>query len=59
MCTLFEEIKQEGKAEEIIALGREFGLDDEAIILKLQERLNIDTAKSREFFEQFGRTHSL
>ncbi len=66
MCTLFEEIKKEGKligkaegeligrAKEIISLGREFGLDDEAIILKLQERLDIDAAKSREYFEQFN-----
>lgn len=66
MCTLFEEIKKEGeligetrgeligRAKEIISLGREFGLDDEAIILKLQERLNIDMAKSREYFEQFN-----
>ncbi len=70
MCTLFEEIKKEGEligeargkaegeliggAREIITLGREFGLSDKAIILKLQERLDIDTTKSREFFEQFS-----
>jgi hypothetical protein len=63
MCTLFEEIKKEGeeigvekgRVKEIVALCREFDMDDDGIIRKIGERLDIDADKAREYFEKFNR----
>jgi hypothetical protein len=63
MCTLFEEIKKEGeeigvekgRVKEIVALCRELDMDDDGIIRKIEERLDIDADKAREYFEKFSR----
>lgn len=61
MCTLFEEIakeseskgKAEGKAQEIIDSGFEFGLSENDILNRLQRKLNIPLQKAQEYFNMF------
>lgn len=54
-CTFFEEILAEGKAEEIIETGMEYGASDEDILNRLQRKLDISLQKAQEYFEMFGK----
>ncbi len=70
MCTLFEEIaeegrvagrkegrlegRKEGRAVEIIETGIEFELQDSDIIERLQRKLEISLQKAEEYFRQFS-----
>ncbi len=38
---LWDEVRQEGKAEEIVSMGEEFQLPREAILKRLQEKLGV------------------
>jgi hypothetical protein len=53
---VFEETRTEGRAEEIIAMGCEFGLSESDILSKLQEKLNISSQKAQEYLRQFGKS---
>lgn len=61
MCTLFEEIaeegrvkgKAEGKAEGIIEMAFDLGLSEKDILEKLQSKLNVSLQKAQEYFEMF------
>lgn len=59
MCTVFEETRTEGKiegrAEEIVETGYEFGLSENDILERLQKKLNISLQKAQEYFKMFGR----
>ncbi len=59
MCTVFEETRAEGKAEgraeEIIETGYEFGLSEEDILTRLQKKLNISLQKAQEYLSMFGK----
>ncbi len=44
--------KAEGKAEEIIEMGREFGLDDKAIMKRLQERTGLSLEMALAYLER-------
>lgn len=58
MGNAFEDMKEEGriegKAEEMIAMGHEFGLSDTKILERLQNKLSISAEKAQEFFGRFG-----
>ncbi len=45
----------EGKAEEIIGIGQEFGLDDAAILKRLQEKIGISLEMATSYLERYGR----
>ncbi len=45
----------EGKAEEIIGIGLEFGLDDAAILKRLQEKIGISLEMATSYLERYGR----
>lgn len=47
--------KAEGKAEEIIGMGQEFGLDDAAILKRLQEKIGISFEMATAYLERYGR----
>lgn len=47
--------KEEGKAEEIIEMGQEFGLDDAAILKKLQERVGLSLETAVAYLERYGK----
>lgn len=55
MCTLFDEIAKDGKAEGIIETGLDFGLSEEEIVQRLQSKLNLSLQKAQEYFEMFGK----
>ena len=47
--------RTEGKAEEIIEMGQEFGLDDAAILKRLQERIGLSLETAVAYLEQYGK----
>ncbi len=57
--TVFEETwkdgKMEGKAEEIVEIGYEFGLSENDILERLQTKLNISLQKAQEYLAMFGK----
>lgn len=53
MCTVFEEIRLEGKAEEIVEMGYEFGLSEDDILARLQKKLDISLQKAQEYLTMF------
>ena len=59
MWTVFEETwkdgKMEGKAEEIVETGYEFGLSEDDILARLQKKLNISLQKAQEYLVMFGK----
>lgn len=55
MCTVFEETRIEGRAEEIVETGYEFVLSDNDILERLQKKLGISLSKAQEYFKKFGK----
>lgn len=59
MCTVFEETRYEGRlegrAEEIIETGHEFGLSEEEILTRLQKKLGVSLQKAQEYFKMFDK----
>ena len=67
VCTLFEEIAEEGRvegkaegkaegiAEGIIDTGLDLGLSENDILDRLQKKLNVSVQKAKEYFEMFGK----
>ncbi len=47
--------KAEGKAEEIIEMGQEFGLDDTAILKRLQEKIGLSLETASAYLERYGK----
>jgi hypothetical protein len=47
--------RTEGGAKEIIEMGQEFGLDDNSILKRLQEKLNLSLEKATEYLKQYGK----
>jgi hypothetical protein len=50
-----EEGREEGMAQEIIESGQEFGLDDTAIIKRLQKKLSFTPEKANTYMEKYGK----
>lgn len=67
MCTLFDQIAKEneakgeaigaakGEAKGIIETGFDFGLSENDILERLQDKLNISLHQAQEFFQMFGK----
>ena len=55
MCTIFEETRLEGQAEEIVEMGYEFGLSEDDILSRLQKKLDISLQKAQEYLVMFGK----
>ena len=55
MCTVFEETRTEGRAEEIIEMGYEFKLFEEEILTRLQKKLDVSLQKAQEYFKMFSK----
>lgn len=47
--------KAEGKAEEIIEMGQEFGLDDADILKRLQEKIGVSLETAVTYLERYGK----
>ncbi len=50
-----EKLIRKGKAEEIIEMGREFGLDEAAILKRLQERIGLSLEMAADYLKQYGK----
>lgn len=55
MLNVFEETRLEGRAEEIIDTGYEFGLTDDDILGRLQKKLDISLKVAKEYMRKFGK----
>jgi len=59
MYTIFEETKKEGKiegeAKGIIEAGFDFGLSENDILERLQNKLKVSLKKAQEYLEMFGK----
>lgn len=57
MCAVFEETRIEGRiegeAKQIVEMGQEFGLTDDDIVEKLQNKLGILEGRAEEYFAMF------
>ena len=47
--------KAEGKAEEIVEMGQEFGLDDAAILKRLQEKIGLSIEMAAVYLDRYGK----
>ena len=47
--------RTEGKAEEIVEMGREFGLDDATILKRLQEKIGLSIEMAAVYLDRYGR----
>ena len=59
MCKAFEDMEKkgkiEGRAEEIVEMGQEFGLTEENILERLRKKLNISIEEAVKYFVAFGK----
>lgn len=55
MCLAVEEMKRDWKAEGIIEMGMECGLSDNAILEKLQNKLDVSMQTALEYLCMFGK----
>ena len=44
-----------GRAEQIIEMGREFGLDDASILKRMQDKIGLSLEQATAYLEQFGK----
>lgn len=49
-----QENKEIGKAEGIIETGLDFGLSEDELLSRLQDKLNITFEAAKEYLEKFG-----
>lgn len=52
---IMEEGRAEGRAEEIVKTGYEFGLSDEDILGRLRKKLDISRELAQKYLEKFGK----
>lgn len=45
----------EGRAEQIIEMGWEFGLDDASILKRMQDKIGLSLEQATVYLEQFGK----
>ena len=51
-----EKLIRRGKAEEIIEMGQEFGLDDAAILKRMQDRIGLSLEQASAYLKQYGKS---
>lgn len=55
MCTLFEETRIEGEAKGIVEIGYDFGLSENDILERLQNKLKVSLQTAQGYLEMFGK----
>ncbi len=55
MCTLFEEIAKDSEAKGIVETGYDFGMAENDILERLQNKLNVTLQMAQEYLERFGK----
>lgn len=51
-----ERLIRRGKAEEIIEMGEEFGLDDAAILKRMQDKIGLSLEQASAYLKQYGKS---
>jgi hypothetical protein len=51
-----EEGREEGQAKEIIEMGQELGWTDDAILERLQKKLDVPLDRAVDYLKQYGKT---
>ncbi|MCI8377972.1 MAG: hypothetical protein HFH72_05545 [Lachnospiraceae bacterium] len=51
-----ERLIRRGKAEEIIEMGQEFGLDDAAILKRMQDKIGLSLEQASAYLKQYGKS---
>ena len=51
-----ERLIRREKAEEIIEMGQEFGLDDDAILKRIQDRIALSLEQASAYLKQYGKS---
>ena len=54
MITVFEETRLEDEAKGIVETGIEFGIPENDILERLQNKLNVSIQKAQEYLNIFG-----
>ena len=54
MQSVFEETRLEGEAKGIVETGIEFGIPENDILERLQNKLNVSIQKAQEYLNIFG-----
>ena len=55
MQSVFEETRLEGEAKGIVETGIEFGIPENDILERLQNKLNVSIQKAQEYLNIFGK----
>ena len=55
MCTLFDEIAKENETKGIVETGFDYGLSENDILKRLQEKLNLSLQMAQEYIKMFGK----
>ncbi len=55
MCKAWDDHKAAGLAEGIIEMGEDYGISENEIVLKLQEKLNISSSKALEYMKMYSK----
>ena len=50
-----ERVIKRSKAQMIIEMGQEFGLDDTAILTRLQEKIGVSLERAKAYLEEYGK----
>ena len=50
-----ERLIKQGNAQAIIEMGQEFGLDDSAILKRLQEKIGVPLERAKAYLEEYGK----
>ena len=50
-----ERLRKEGKAQMIVEIGQEDGLDDATILKKLQDKIGLSLERATAYLEQYGK----
>ncbi len=51
-----ERLIRRGKAEEIIEMGEEFGLDDAAILKRMQDKIGLSLEQASAYLKQYEKS---
>jgi hypothetical protein len=51
-----EKLIRKGEAKEIIEMGQEFGLDDAAILERLQKKIGLSLDTATAYLQKYGKT---
>jgi hypothetical protein len=58
VCKLWDEVREDGRAEEIVSMGVDFGLSKEEIVARLQKKLQIELQQAEEYYNMYSEEYA-